>query len=78
MDRYFAKLNERWKSLPTEKQHRYTLYIFVVYLLLTAAVIFKVWYDTSRSGNEMIIEHMENPVLKNKVPARLQEPSINK
>ena len=64
MDRYFGKLNEHWKSLPTENQHQYTLYVFVVYLLLTASVIFKVCYDTSRSGNDMVIEHIENPVPK--------------
>ena len=64
MDRYFDKLDERWQALPVRKQHQYTLYFFVGYLLLTAGVIFKVWYDTSKSGNDMIIEHIENPVLK--------------
>ena len=64
MDRYFGKLNERWKSLPTQKQRQYTLYFFVVYLLLTAGVIFKIWYDTSKSGNHMVIEHIESPVQK--------------
>ena len=73
MDRYFDKLDERWQALPVRKQHQYTLYFFVGYLLLTAGVIFKVWYDTSKSGNDMIIEHIENPVLKSKNPARLQD-----
>ena len=54
MDRYFDKLDERWQALPVRKQHQYTLYFFVGYLLLTAGVIFKVWYDTSKSGNDMI------------------------
>ena len=47
MDRYFDKLDERWQALPVRKQHQYTLYFFVGYLLLTAGVIFKVWkrYD---------------------------------
>ena len=62
MDRYFNKLDECWKLLPVGKQHQYTLYFFVMYLLLTAGIIFKVWYDTSKSGNEMVIEHIENPV----------------
>ena len=73
MDRYFDKLDERWRALPLRKQHKYTLYFFVGYLLLTAGVIFKVWYDTSKSGNDMVIEHIENPVLKSKNPARLQD-----
>ena len=73
MDRYFDKLDERWQALPVRKQHQYTLYFFVGYLLLTTGVIFKVWYDTSKSGNDMIIEHIENPVLKkNGRPARFQ------
>lgn len=64
MDRYSEKLNEQWKSLSTEKQRKYTLYAFAVYLLLTAGVILKVCYDTSKSGNRMVIEHIENPVRK--------------
>ena len=73
MDRYFDKLDERWQALPVRKQHQYTLYFFVGYLLLTTGVIFKVWYD-KKSGNDMIIEHIENPVhKKNGSPARLQD-----
>lgn len=74
MDRYFDKLDERWRELPLRKQHQYTLYFFVGYLLLTMAVIGKVMYDTSKSGNDIIIEHIENPVLKkNESPVRLQD-----
>ena len=74
MDRYFDKLDERWRELPLRKQHQYTLYFFVGYLLLTVAVIGKVMYDTSKSGNDMVIEHIENPVLKkSESPARLQD-----
>ena len=74
MDRYFDKLDERWRELPLRKQHQYTLYFFVGYLLLTMAVIGKVMYDTSKSGNDIIIEHIENPVLKKSgSPARLQD-----
>ena len=42
MDRYFDMLDERWQALPVRKQHQYTLYFFVGYLLLTVAVIGKV------------------------------------
>lgn len=73
MDRYFDQLDERWRALPLRKQRQYTLYFFVVYLLLTVVVIGKVMYDTSKSGNDMVIEHIENPVLKNGNPARLQD-----
>lgn len=74
IDSYFDKLDERWRTLPLRKQHQYTLYFFVGYLLLTAVVIFKVWYDTAKSDNDMVIEHIENLVLKkNESPARLQD-----
>ena len=74
MDKWFAKMDERWKALPVGKQHKYTLYFFTGYLLLTAGVICKVGYDTSKSGNDMIIKHIENPVLKkSESPARLQD-----
>jgi hypothetical protein len=64
MDRYVHRLNESWKSLPVGKQKQYTIYFFILYLLLTAVVILKVWYDTKKSGNNMVIEHIENPVPK--------------
>ena len=74
MDRYFDKLDDRWRALPLRKQHQYTLYLFVGYLLLTAGVIGKVFYDTSKSRNGIVIEHIENPVLKkNGSPPRLQD-----
>ncbi len=74
MDRYFDKLDERWQALPVRKQHQYTLYFFVGYLLLTAGVILKVWYDAGKADNNLVIEHIENPVLKkNGSPARLQD-----
>lgn len=64
LDRYFEQLDGRWQTLPVHKQHQYTLYFFVAYLLLSAGVIFKVVYDTSKSENDMRIDHIENPVLK--------------
>ena len=72
--RYLKKLEERWQALPVRKQHQYTLYFFVGYLLLTAGVICKVWYDTAKSENDMVIKHIENPVLKkNESPTKLQD-----
>lgn len=74
MDKWFDRLDERWQALPIGKQQKYTLYFFTGYLLLSAGVIFKVWYDTAKSDNNMIIKHIENPVLKKKEsPASLQD-----
>ncbi|KVV15049.1 nitrogen regulatory IIA protein [Flavobacterium sp. TAB 87] len=74
MDKWFDRLEENWLALPIRKQHKCILYFFLGYVLLTAGVIFKVWYDTRMSGNNMIIEHMENPGLKKKKsPATLQD-----
>lgn len=74
MDRYFDKLEERWQVLPVRKQHQYTLYFFMGYLLLTAGVIGKVVYDTGKSDDEINIRHIKNPILKeNESPARLQD-----
>ncbi len=74
MDRYFDQLDDRWRELPVRKQHQYTLYFFLGYLMLTAGVIGKVWYDTGKSENDMHIEHIENPVLKKREsPASLQD-----
>lgn len=74
LDRYLKKLEEHWQALPMSKQHQYTMYFFAGYLLLTAGVICKIWYDSSKSENDRIIKHIENPVLKkNESPARLQD-----
>lgn len=73
INQYFDKLDNRWRELPVRKQHQYTLYLFLGYLLLTIMVVSKVMYDTSKSKNDMTIEHIESPVLKNKTPASLQD-----
>ncbi|MDQ6532133.1 nitrogen regulatory IIA protein [Flavobacterium sp. LHD-85] len=74
IERHFEKLDKHWQGLPLGRQHQYMLYLFLGYLLLTAAVIGRVIYDTSKSRNDMSIEHIENlPSKKNAVPARLQD-----
>lgn len=76
MDRYIDKLDERWQALPLRKQRRYTLYFFMGYLLFTAAVVFKIWHDAEPPESDMVIEHIENPVLKkNESPASVQDTS---
>ena len=69
----FEKLDKRWRTMPLSKQRKYTLYFFAGYLLLTAGVIFKVWYDANKSNSDMVIKHIENPVFKKRGPALLQD-----
>lgn len=74
MDQWFDKLDVRWKGLPVEKQHQYTLCLFVGYVLLTAGVIGKICYDTSKSRNDLVMEHIVPAVhLKKESPAALQD-----
>lgn len=71
---YFNKLDEQWRVLPVDKQHKYTLYFFIGYLLLTAGVILKVWSDAGKADSSLDIEHIENTVLKKKEnPKKLQD-----
>ena len=77
MSEWFDRLDQRWQVLPARKQHSYTLYFFTGYLLLTIGVIFKVGLDTTRSDNDMVIKHIENPALKKKEsPATIQDTLI--
>ena len=66
MDKWFDRLDKSWRILPIRKQHQYTLYFFTAYLILTAVVIFKVWFDAGKPDNNRDIKHIENPVLKKK------------
>ncbi|MGM8361921.1 nitrogen regulatory IIA protein [Flavobacterium sp. ARAG 55.4] len=66
LDTWFNKLDMQWRVLPVEQQYNYLLYCFLGYLLLTIAVILKVWYDTGKSNHRVVIEHIENPVVKKK------------
>jgi hypothetical protein len=69
VDKWFDKKDELWRALPLNKQRRYTLYLFSVYLLLTVGVILKVCYDMAKSDNRMVIGHIDNPVRKKESPA---------
>lgn len=64
IDKWFDKQDKSWRALSLDKQRRYTLCLFLVYLLLTTVVILKVWYDMAKSNNRMVIEHIDNPVRK--------------
>ncbi|MFH6958556.1 nitrogen regulatory IIA protein [Flavobacterium aquidurense] len=69
IDKWFEKQDKSWRALSLDRQRRYALCLFLVYLLLTAVVILKVWYDTAKSDNRMVIEHIDNPVRKKESPA---------
>ena len=64
LEQRFDWLEARWRMLPIGKQRSFVLYFFTVYLLLTAGVIFSVWNDVTRPDRKMVIEHIENPVIK--------------
>lgn len=66
IDNLLDRLDKGWEQLPLEKQHHYILCFFTVYLLLTAWIIFKIWYDTARFHNAIAIEHIGDPVLNKK------------
>lgn len=68
IDKWFDKQDKNWRALSLTKQRRYTLYLFLAYLLLTAVVILKVLYDMAKSDNRMVIEHIDNPVRKKESP----------
>ncbi|TWI20316.1 nitrogen regulatory IIA protein [Sphingobacterium siyangense] len=70
IDNWMNDLDFRWRELPIKKQHRYTLYFFLGYLLLTSGVIVKILYDTESSDNGLKIEHIKNPVIKTREPSK--------
>lgn len=72
------KIDSRWQALSLKKQHRYVLYFFGAYLVLTIAVLLKVGCDTAGSRNNMSIEHIKNPVVPNKKPDAPVRDSISK
>lgn len=78
IDRYFDKLDEKWRAMPVNRQRRYTLYLFLGYLILTVGIIVKIWYDTRQSKNDMHIDHIEKPALRNnEKPASWQDTLSN-
>lgn len=66
MQTWFEKMDSLWLELPLDKQYRYLMCCFLGYLILTIAVILKVWYDFEKSNHSLAIEHIENPVVRKK------------
>lgn len=75
IQRWLDRHDKSWRALSLERQRSYTLYLFLAYLLLTAVVILKVWYDMVKSDNRMAIEHIDNPVRKKESPPSQQDTS---
>lgn len=69
IDKWFDKQDKSWRALSLDRQRRYTLCLFLAYLLLTVVVILKVCYDMAKSDNRMVIEHIDNPAGKKESPA---------
>lgn len=59
LDKWFEKLDKRWRTLPVHKQQKYTMLFFFAYVVITAGVVLKVWFD---AGQPEVIRHIENPV----------------
>lgn len=77
LDAWLDKLGRRWQKLSLEKQQNYILRFFAAYLILTIAVIVKVWYDVLHYEDGMKIEHINNPVLPKKDTANQVVDSIS-
>lgn len=52
--------------MPLEKQHRFIRLFFWGYVLLTAAVITKVWQERSENRRIMVTGHIDNPMDRDK------------
>jgi len=70
IQKYFEEIDKHWKRLSLKKQHQYLVVLFIGYLLLTITVIFKIWYDTGSNKAKMQINHIENPVIKQRLHIR--------
>lgn len=70
---WLDRLEKSWELLPVENQHKYILYFFTVYLLLTAWIIFKIWHETAKFHNAMTVEDIESPRLDIKECAALMK-----
>lgn len=78
ISKWFDRLDEQWQQLPVKRQHRYTLLLFAGYALLSLVVMLKVCYDVAQSNNKITIEHIENPVIRQKKSPVSPQDSISK
>lgn len=76
INNWFDKLDEQWRDLPVKRQHHYTLLLFAGYAVLSLVVIAKVCYDVGKSDGKLTIEHIENPLIKQKKSSASPQDSI--
>ncbi len=76
ISKWFDRLDEQWRDLPVKRQHRYTLLLFAGYAVLSLIVIAKVCYDVGKSDGKLTIEHIENPLIKQKKSSASPQDSI--
>lgn len=76
ISKWFDRLDEQWRDLPVKRQHRYTLLLFAGYAVLSLVVIAKVCYDVGKSDGKLTIEHIENPLIKQKKSSASPQDSI--
>ncbi len=78
IDKWLNTLDTRWRALPLQQQYRYLMCCFLIYLLLTIAVVIKVWYDFKTSNQNLVIKHIEKPVVRKKeFNSKLKDSLIN-
>lgn len=75
---WFDKVDTCWQELPLQLQYRYLMCCFLGYLLLTIAVILKVWYDFEKNNHSLAIEHIEKSVVRKKESAISLQDSLLK
>lgn len=66
LDRWTGALDRRWDRMPLERQHRLIRLFFWGYVLLTAAVITKVWLERSENRRITVTGHIDNPMDRQK------------
>lgn len=67
--------------MPLEVQHRFIRRFFAAYVVLTAAVIFKVWQDRIKNQADLVTGHIASPAemaAKNVPPPAVQPAPKNK
>lgn len=66
ISQWMEQQEARWRALPRDRQRKYTILLFALYLSISACVYIKYWCDAQSATKEMDFRHIENPVLKSK------------
>lgn len=60
IDRYLLNTEQKWKTLPEERQRIMTKILFAVYTLLTIAAFVQIWWSAAHSNPIPIGGHISN------------------